>query len=218
MRTGIHRIQLFQDEEELLRFAMRFITERVESLENDVRRCLLQEGPYRPAPFPALLYCFATIDLLGGLYSGNASKSARTSPQAREYMEKFMNYKTERTKLIQELFRHKLVHLAQPGPVVEDGGRRISWCHHHENREKHLLLEKLPTKGYVPLTSKVCIECNYVFHVSIADLVRDIRDSVENPGGYLASLESSQDLQQKFEKAISQVYDRAACVQAGGHE
>jgi len=79
-------MRLFSEQRELIKYARKFLSDRINSLENDVRRCISESGPYAPAPFPALLYCFATIDLLGALYSGNAARNAPTSPQSREYM------------------------------------------------------------------------------------------------------------------------------------
>jgi hypothetical protein len=199
-------MRLFPEQRELIQFARGFILGRVASLENDVNRCLCQRqnDQYDPAPFPALLYCFATIDLLGALYSGNA-KPGRTSSQSREYMEKFMGYTSKQAKLLQDLFRHKLVHLAQPNPIIKYGSGYVSWYLYHQKREKHLEVEKETRTKRV--TSVCTIECDYVFYVSILDLVKDIRASVEKPTGYLASLETKPDLQDRFEQAIAQIYD-----------
>jgi len=118
-----------------------------------------------------------------------------------------MNYTTEQAELLQDLFRHKLVHLAQPKPVINDGSRCISWSLHHENPEKHLQLERLTEKEKITVTSMLTIECDHVFHIGVLDLVKDIRASVEKPTGYLASLEISADLQNRFERAIFEIYD-----------
>ena len=82
--------------------------ERTSSLERDVRHCL--QGQL--APFPALLYCFATIDFLAALVSGHADKKAPTTQQSIDYMTSFMNYTFENADILLNLFRHKLVHLA----------------------------------------------------------------------------------------------------------
>jgi len=200
-------LRFFLDRKELIQYAKKFISERINSLEKDVRHCLFQCGPDAPAPFPALLYCFATIDLLGALYFGNASKDAPTSEQSKKYMERFMGYTAEQAKLLQDLFRHKLVHLAQPKPILIDGSRHISWVYHHKNREKYLQLEALPKKEKILLLQNLSVECDHIFHVSIFHLVEDIKRSIRKPDGYFALLENSPDLQDKFEKAISQIYD-----------
>ncbi len=193
----------FAEQRELIRFAKNFIRERIDSLENDVRHCL--QEPF--APFPALLYCFSTIDLLGALCAGNAARNAPTTRQSADYMQRFMNYTEEQSRLLQNLFRHKIVHLAQPKAVIEDNSRLICWHYRHESREHHLKLVKLPQGSKVQITASWEISCDYEFNISISHLVKDIRDSVESPNGYLESLEKTPDLQDRFEKAIAQIYE-----------
>jgi hypothetical protein len=72
---------VFKNTDELMEFAKDFfVRDRLDSLEKDVNHCV----PYytdediknkikkHSAPFPALMYCFSIIDLLGALYAGNA--------------------------------------------------------------------------------------------------------------------------------------------------
>ena len=59
----------FPYKNELRRFARNFVKERVIYLQKDVNHCL--QPPY--APFPAILYCLATIDLLEALCAGQVS-------------------------------------------------------------------------------------------------------------------------------------------------
>jgi len=193
----------FGEQTELTQFAKHFIKERIESLDKDVRHCL--QEPF--APFPALLYCFSTIDLLGALYAGDATRHAPTVRQSTGYMQRFMNYTEEQTRLLQSLFRHKIVHLAQPKAVIEDNSRLISWRYWHQCQEYHLKLMKLPQGSKIEVASGWDIPCDYEFNVSISHLVSDIRHSVENPNGYLASLQKESDLQDCFEKAITQIFD-----------
>ena len=193
----------FAEQRELIKFAKDFIKERIDSLDKDVRHCL--QEPF--APFPALLYCFSTIDLLGALCAGDATRNAPTTPQSADYMQRFMNYTEEQSRLLQSLFRHKIVHLAQPKAVIEDNSRLICWRYWHESQEHHLKLVKLPQGSKVQVTSSWEISCDYEFNISISHLVKDIRDSVESPNGYLTSLQKIPDLQDRFEKAIAQIYD-----------
>jgi hypothetical protein len=109
---------VFKDEVQLLSFAEEFIVRnRLASLENDVNRCIpipcakIEETGY--APFPALMYCFSVIDLLGSLMAGNA-RSGNTTDNAGRYMEKYLHIPKEKLRLLQKIYRHKLVHLSQP--------------------------------------------------------------------------------------------------------
>jgi hypothetical protein len=88
---------VFEDDIDLMHFAEEFIVkDRLTSLENDVNRCLpsakIEAAAY--APFPALMYCFSIVDLLGSLYAGNA-RSGNTTDNAARYMEKYLNYSKE---------------------------------------------------------------------------------------------------------------------------
>ncbi len=84
-------MKCFADTNELLRFAKTFLDERVDSLQKDVSHCL--QEPY--SPFPALLYCFATVDLLGALLEGNAKRIRKSTDHSKAYMERFMYYTEE---------------------------------------------------------------------------------------------------------------------------
>jgi hypothetical protein len=227
-------MKIFKDKDELIQHARTFLLEqRLSSLENDVKHCLFQNSLYQPAPFPALLYCFSTIDLLGSLYCGHATSGTKEcnlsckykhtnkddkivcngiSSRSRRYMEDFLGYSSDIAYLLQNIFRHKLVHLAQPGPIVKDkkdNSRRIAWCHDErpEKQGMHLKIEKLEETEKIHVTPTVTIEYDQVFFMSIKNLVRDIRISVEKQkDGYLDQLEGSVELQKNYSKAISQIY------------
>ena len=198
-------MRIFANQEELIKFAKDFIEERLKALEDDVRHCCLRKDHF--APFPALLYCFSTIDLLGALYAGNATRNADTTHQSEDYMRRFMNYTEEQCRLLQRILRHKIVHLAQPKAVIEDESRKITWSISERKKTDHLKLEKLPLGLKVQVSSSWEIPCDYKFTISISRLSKDIRDSVESPNGYLASLQKPPDLQDNFEKAIEQIFD-----------
>jgi hypothetical protein len=136
----------FQDVNELKKFARDFIRNRLNSLKKDVEHCLIE--PF--APFPAILYCFSTIDLLGALYTGQANtkdpisgNKVVTTVNSKLYMKDFMNYTQEQTDLIINIFRHKLVHLAQPNPIMKHNTKITSWRYEHSNFPIHLALDIL---------------------------------------------------------------------------
>ena len=117
----------FAQQTELLTLARAHVENRVNSLEKDVRHCLQGE----PDPFPAILYCFSTIDLLGAFVSVRADRKAPTTQQSIRYMTSFLSYTTENANLLLNLFRHKLVHLAQPNPVIRRDSELVTWRYHH---------------------------------------------------------------------------------------
>jgi hypothetical protein len=186
----------------------------MKSLENDVGRCTEIENDeihklFDTAPFPALCYCFATVDLLGALYAGDVREHRPSSTQARKYMVDFMGYKTDAAELLQDIFRHKIVHLAQPDPILVRNSHRIAWYIETQSHPRiHLRLDNLsPTENKIKtVTSKLTLEWDQIFHISVRDFQHDIKNSVESPTGYLASLKSTPASQENFAKAILEIY------------
>jgi len=176
----------------LLTSARQLLKERTDSLQNDCNHCLFKD---HAAPFPALLYCFSTIDLLGSLYGGDAKSPSGISERSKKYMVEVMKYPEEKVELLQKVFRHKIVHLAQPMPSVSFDGKKYSWwlCH-GVDYQLHLKIE--PTQ----------IKNEFVFKMSIGLLVNDIIDSIFTPNGYLHRLEREQSLQRKFRKAYQEIF------------
>jgi len=177
---------------EIITIARNFLKERTDSLKKDCDHCLFRD---HPAPFPALLYCFATIDLLGALYVGDASDKAKTADKSFQYMTGIMRYPEQAAKLLQKVFRHKLVHLAQPNPVTKyDNKKYLWWTCHEVNRRLHLKIEK---------TSK---ESEFVFRVSIGAFVEDIIDSIWSSNGYFDQLiKNTGNFQRNFKEAHKQI-------------
>jgi hypothetical protein len=176
--------------------AERFLRERCDSLVKDTRHCVLHDRatPDWPAPFPALLYCFSTIDLLGALYKGDASRRAPTAKQAYDYMIDVMKYPALQADLLQQQFRHKLVHLAQPKPHVAHDGNSYHWGYVHDAHALHLQI--LPRPGSAT---------DFHFWISIMNLAEDIADSVDRAGGYLDMLRAGALLQTNFTKAYQEI-------------
>ena len=185
----------FPDKNELKRFARNFINERINSLQKDAIHCL--QRPY--APFPALLYCLATIDLLGALCYGRG--------HSRTYMHSFMGYTTEQSKLIQQIFRHKLVHLAQPKTVFSHNNKTVSWQYVHENTPDHLIIKDSPNDKKIWVKSNWAVDVDQVFTIGITQLMEDIKESVLRHGGYLDQLDLNYNhLLDKFEQAMYEKY------------
>jgi hypothetical protein len=212
-------INHFPIDNELKGFARFFIGERIRSLKKDVDHCLRE--PF--APFPAILYCLSTIELMGALKEGEASahpsksreyvdpcdgttKQMGVNAPAINYMRDFMNYTDEQICLLMQLFRHKLVHLAQPKVIVKRNCKIVSWHYEHENRGKHLLLETAPKDTKVVVKSGWEIDVDQIFTISIRHLAEDIEDSVYEHGGYFDKFETDTILRDNFKNAIEAFY------------
>jgi hypothetical protein len=191
----------FPDRNELKRFARHFIKGRIDSLKKDVSHCLNGD-----ATFPALLYCMSVIYLLGEL---NAVDSGTNTTKSIMYMQELMGYTRVQSDLVMKLFRHKLVHLAQPRPIAvypENSTNVVTWQYVHSDSKMHLLLEELPPKTKIQIIPGWKIEVNQRFTIGIWQLVEDISNSVYRHGGFLDKLEHRQDLQTKFSNFIEGIY------------
>lgn len=193
-------------------FATRFIVDdRLNSLENDVYRCIPKPQDKSEvtsySPFPALLYSFSVIDLLGALYGGNAH-SGNMTKRSENYMKDFLKYPLDKLQLLQKIYRHKLVHLSQPKPAMLVNNKIVAWKHDERDPSKHLTID--PTPGTVDIYGKAKIQCDGLYIVSIWALKDDIKGSVLHSGdGYLARLSTDVHMQTKFTDAVNQIFDPA---------
>jgi hypothetical protein len=183
--------------------AKQFIDTRMHSLEKDIIHCVKTE-PY--APFPALIYCFANIDLLGSLYTG---RTDNTTKQSKDYMKDFMGYTEEQSTLLQCIFRHNLVHLAEPLlSVIKYKSRLIAWKYNHYNTVNHLIFVPAKTSSNkIQVAAGWDIEFDEIFEISILGLANDILNSVyRTDGGYLQMLEKDNSIQDRFENSVESIH------------
>ena len=118
-----------------------------------------------------------------------------------------MHYSEDQCSLLWGVFRHKIVHLAQPNPVKEFKKKKTTWGYWHDDGAHHLKLVPLVPPLRETATSGLSFEAEQRFEISIRHLVADIVDSVHAPGGYLHTLASEADLQNKFTNAVTQIND-----------
>jgi hypothetical protein len=204
----------FANQYDLINHAKSFIKKRMDALEKDVDHCI-KTPPY--APFPALIYCFSNIDLLGALYAGRAymaapttqrSKKYSTTQQSKKYMIDFMEYNEEQSTLLQCIFRHKLVHLAEPLlSVIEHKSRLIAWKYNHYNIVNHLIfVPAITTNNKIQIAANWEIQFDEIFEISILGLAKDIINSVYKTNGFIESLQKDNTLQSHFENAIEDIH------------
>jgi hypothetical protein len=134
-------------------------------------------------------------------------------------MQKFMKndgvcYTGYEIELLQQIYRHKVVHVAEPKPLIEKGLEKITWRYDDEDLSNHLRLETLPQSQLVSnLLTPFPMFFNKIFVISILKLSHNIRDSVLRPtDGYwdmLAnnSVVNGRALQDCSEDAVIAMYD-----------
>jgi hypothetical protein len=124
-------------------------------------------------------------------------------------MQSFMGYTEQQSELILQIYRHKLVHLAQPNPIYFDylNNKKIGWLYAHEHHNKHLHLIDLDKSEKQWIKSDWSEEYDQVFVIGIRQLMEDIADSTERHGGYLDMLDSNtNNLRDNFKKAMEEAY------------
>jgi len=184
---------------EELDFVVRFITGKMDTLQKDVNHCL--QEPF--APMPAILWCVSCIDLLGALHGGRASHKG-TTERSRKYMEELMDYTAEQVDLILNVFRHKLVHLAQPGPISSYKDKTVAWQYVHEYTLDHLTLQDYQKD--IVIRPGLVVHVDQVFTLGITQFMQDIRCSVFKPGGYLQKLKTVSDILQRCKNAVREIF------------
>jgi len=126
-----------------------------------------------------------------------------TTANSKNYMRNYIGYTEQESDLIIQIFRHKLVHSAQPRPIFSYNNKIVTWQYHHENTSKHLLIEDLPSNTKIYVKSDWPIDIHQMSIIGIMQMMLDIRDSVLRHGGYLDQLETNiNSVLDNFQKAI----------------
>jgi hypothetical protein len=199
-----------RDSSELVDLAIRFIVEdRLASLDNDIFRCVPKAQDKREttsnAPFPAILYCFSIIDLLGALSMGSA-RSGNTTNNSRQYILDLIKYPKDKVQLLLQIYRHKTVHLSQPKSTIFFKGKVLTWQHNENDPQKHLNID--PTSGDLDIYGNRKVHGDAIFIISIWKLKDDIRESVTRRSvGYIDRLRNDVKLQTNFKKAVNEIFD-----------
>jgi len=101
------------------------------------------------------MYCFSIIDLLGSLYAGNA-RSGNTRDNSAIYKE---NTPKDKLRLLQKIYRHKIVHLSQPKFATLYDKQIIAWKHDERIPSRHSTIEQKPADPTI-LGSNGKIHCD----------------------------------------------------------
>jgi len=213
--------ECFDTPEGLVTFARWFIWERIRSLENDVNACLNPSSRYQPAPFAAVLSCFAVIDLLGSLLTGEIEK---TSKNIKKFLTKYMSYKEDVAELMTNVYRHKLVHQHQPTIIYKYKDKYVSWQIWNVKHPLHKELVPLRVEWkpydfypkYIPLP-KILKELSeqlkkqgpiQILIISIPKMLEEIKKGAEKYLNELQSSDPESDLRHCFCKALRKMLYR----------
>ncbi len=160
---------------------------RMESISQIVSLCL--NSHIEAAPYVALLYCFSNIDLMGAYLTGRYDKR-KEADNAKKFMVKYMHYSKDQMKLVQQIYRHKLVHSGMPAPLTDYQDNIYTWRIHYSNKQSHLKMTKMGQA-----------QC---LNISVKDFGQDLIDGMNE---YLNDLENdTHGLRKKFEKTLDEFW------------
>jgi hypothetical protein len=57
------------------------------------------------------------------------------------YMKDFLKYPLDKLRLLQKIYRHKIVHLSQPKPAMLLDNQIVAWMHEERDPSKHLTID-----------------------------------------------------------------------------
>lgn len=140
------------------------------------------------APFPITLYCMNTLDFLSAAFFGySEKKNIKSQPDQTgrmvEFLAKYFKYDRVISEVTIDVFRHKLVHLAEPSSK----GRIIGWSISSRTSEGDLwVIKEFNTKG------------NKAVYFGVYNFINDLRDSVLGSGDYYNDLSQHNNLQQNY--------------------
>jgi hypothetical protein len=171
---------------------------RIDSLEQDTKRCfwpISEPGAPGLAFFPAVMYCFATLDYFSSFWAGwnrRAPSGQNQTDRMIAFSEKYLLYPRKESHIAIHFWRHKLMHTAEPR-VLRDPTTNESYIWSiGTSQENHMRLVNTddPTK--------------FMLHFSPFVFVRDLREGIFGPTGYFRDLQGDSDLQSKYRTCLTE--------------
>jgi hypothetical protein len=171
--------------------------DRVDSLENDVNRCfwpISDPGAPGPAFFPAVMYCFATLDYFSSFWAGwNRSAPQGENQTARmvAFQEKYLLYPRKESQIAIHVWRHKLMHTGEPRLLRDPSTNEEYLWSTGGSRQNHMrLISESPKR--------------FLLHFCPLVFSRDLRDGVFGPEGYFHQLHGCRSLQENYRKCLAE--------------
>jgi hypothetical protein len=171
--------------------AERVLRAKLDSLDNDTRRCFAPMADVPPAPFPAVLYGLATVDYFSSCWRGwNESQNDPAKKQTEriaDFLEQVCGYGRMESQIAVAMWRHKAMHTGEPRLLRNrDTGEVYLW--------------EIDASGvaHMTLTSLGGTPAAYRFQMNPFTLAADLGKAVFGTGGYWDQLVGSADQQAKF--------------------
>lgn len=172
--------------------------DRVDSLEHDITRCfwpISEPGAPGPAFFPAVMYCFATLDYFSSFWAGwnrQAPQGQNQTDRMVAFQERYLLYPRKENQIAIQFWRHKLMHTAEPRLLRDPATNEEYYWSTGANPQNHMrLVAAGPQK--------------FALHFCPPAFARDLREGIFGPDGYFHQLRGdSAALQTHYRKCFAE--------------
>jgi len=202
-------------ESEIVKYAVWFANERVETFKKDMAICLRPDEQNRHAYMPALIACTGMLELFACLLRGNLEEKG--IDRIVEFANHFMNsthYSKTVLKILWHVFRHKIAHVSKPYGVqhiaeLDSDGKKglITWEITEYDCEPAIQITKEP--GIIPSDRRPGWHSGRYTHrciIHLPTIARDIQNAISGPEGYIQRVCEDSELQENFRKCMGQCF------------
>jgi hypothetical protein len=180
----------------------RMFEQRLDSLDNDTKRCFALIEGVQAAPFPAVLYGFSTVDYFSSGWKGwNDSNFGRKKKKRRNqtkrlvgFLVRFMSYGKKESQVAVSVWRHKLMHTGEPRLLRNKKKNELYGWEIDDESPDHMKL--VPVTGGRATHKLVLNPCT---------LASDLREAIFGAGQYWDQLQTSALLQARFMRFLKEI-------------
>lgn len=171
---------------------------KISSIENDYKRAYFKLPDIQFSPFPILLYSLAHLDYFSGLWVGwNDIKHRKSTDSVTNQTDrmlffsvKYFNYPEKETRVMINMFRHKLIHTGDPLVLYREDKKAYTWAIYSKS-DQHM---------------KISYEDdNYRLHFGIGNFIKDLRNAIFGEGKYFEQLQTDYDLQDNCLRCLKEI-------------
>jgi len=138
-------------------------------------------SPPQYAPFPVIMYCFATVDYFSSFWAGGSRQAVdnrRQTPRMVDFLRKYLHYPDRESVVAIDIWRHKLMHTSEPRiATAGERLRRVFGWQCGPEVDNHMRLQEIEPRTFI-----LPFACN--------QFVRDLHEGVFGPNGYFTALQA----------------------------
>lgn len=175
-----------------------WFTRKIESLEKDSYRAFTDKIEFThtlgksAAPFPIVLFCMSILDFFSAAYFGYSDgRGDRNKLNQTERMVKFLNkylgYAEDVSRIALDIFRHKLVHLGEPHVPSGRTDNIIGW---------EISSVQADRNNWTIYTCN--LKGDKIVRFGVNNFIRDLKNGILGQNGYFQDLINDESLQNNY--------------------